>query len=190
MNENDSNYKSFATDFLPKAKNISKDSIFAINDKLLNNINKSYDMNKACAAISAEYNERICKEFNIDCVSANNQSPIWPEFDCIFLGMGGDGHCASLFPNHPLLKSVDSCVDFLSDSPKDPSFRITLTLPVLCNSRNIIFLVTGESKQNAVSEIFKNSKSKIEQVLPAGIVTQKSKGNVFWMLDKSTSGKL
>lgn len=69
-------------------------------------------------------------------------------FDMVILGLGEDGHTASLFPGHTIDNSADAVPVF--DSPKPPAERITLSQNRLSNTRDVIFLVTGEGKQEAV----------------------------------------
>ena len=91
--------------------------------------------------------------------------------------MGPDGHTASLFPGHPLVDCVDTWVAHISDSPKPPPERITLTLPVLNAARLCLFLVTGASKSEMVKDAFQPE----PEVAPAGLVlaTQRT----HWLLD-------
>ena len=72
--------------------------------------------------------------------------------DVCHLGMGPDGHTASLFPNHPLLDAHGVAAG-ISDSPKPPPERITLTLPKINESRRIVLLVTGEGKSEALARV-------------------------------------
>jgi 6-phosphogluconolactonase len=72
--------------------------------------------------------------------------------DITHLGMGPDGHTASLFPNHPALDAHGVAVG-ITDSPKPPPQRITLTLPKLNESRRIVLLVSGEGKSEALSRV-------------------------------------
>eukprot|EP00835_Amoeboradix_gromovi_P007099 NODE_1060_length_1613_cov_0.428666.p1 type:complete len:217 gc:universal NODE_1060_length_1613_cov_0.428666:369-1019(+) len=93
------------------------------------------------------------------------------------LGMGPDGHICSLFPNHALLKS-NRIVDYLTDSPKPPSNRVTLTFPILNNASTITFMITtGQSKRNAV----KRGMLK-DMELPVSRLT-----NVTWWLDEEAA---
>jgi 6-phosphogluconolactonase len=72
--------------------------------------------------------------------------------DVCHLGMGPDGHTASLFPDHPLLDAHGVAAG-ISDSPKPPPERITLTLPKINGSRRIVLLVTGEGKSEALARV-------------------------------------
>ncbi len=72
-----------------------------------------------------------------------------PEFDLVLLGLGEDGHTASLFPNQAVDNSADAVPVF--DAPKPPADRITVSQQRLSNTREVIFLVTGAGKQDAVN---------------------------------------
>jgi 6-phosphogluconolactonase len=77
-----------------------------------------------------------------------------PAFDCIMLGMGADGHTASLFPGDPLIDETERWVgvtDGIQASPQVP--RVSMTLPVLNAARKIVFVVSGETKRRVVREI-------------------------------------
>lgn len=71
-------------------------------------------------------------------------------FDMVLLGMGEDGHTASLFPGH--VHSSDETVHAVFNSPKPPPERISLSAKTLSNSNQVLFLVTGAGKQDAVKQ--------------------------------------
>lgn len=73
-----------------------------------------------------------------------------PTFDLVFLGMGADGHTASLFPGHPALEETGRLVVKV-ERPDNP--RLTLTLPVLSSSALAVFLVSGEDKRGALRRL-------------------------------------
>jgi 6-phosphogluconolactonase len=76
-----------------------------------------------------------------------------PVFDVVLLGMGPDGHTASLFPDHPEALSEQAPVIGVRNSPKPPPNRISLTMPVLRRARFTLLLVTGEEKSEALAKV-------------------------------------
>jgi len=105
-----------------------------------------------------------------------------PQFDMVLLGMGKDGHTASLFPGASTLRERKHRVLPVPLEPPRLS-RVTLTLPVLCNARHSIFLVSGRSKAAALHEIVEDGNP---QGYPAGLV-QPENGKLSWMVDRDAA---
>ncbi|HZO35838.1 MAG TPA: 6-phosphogluconolactonase [Solirubrobacteraceae bacterium] len=74
-----------------------------------------------------------------------------PVLDVVDLGLGPDGHVASLFPHHAALEIADATTAGIEDAPKPPPQRITLTLPVLRAARSCVIHTTGDSKREAIT---------------------------------------
>ena len=111
-----------------------------------------------------------------------------PALDLILLGMGDDGHCASLFPGMPTLHVTDRWV--VSSPPgtlPPPVDRITCTFPVLNAARQVVFLVNGEKKAAAVRDIFEGGAGTDQH--PAGGVKPTS-GTLTWLLDEAAASLL
>ncbi len=110
----------------------------------------------------------------------------FPRFDWIFLGMGGDGHTASLFPNtEPVKENKAVCV--VAEHPDSGQKRVSLTLPVLNAAVRVTFLVTGASKTEKIDEIF-NERDAYQQY-PAAMV-QPDDGRLEWMLDEAAGAPI
>lgn len=75
-----------------------------------------------------------------------------PTFDVHLLGMGGEGHINSLFPHTPAVRETEQLVVAVTDSPKPPPVRVTLTLPAVHRARQVWLLVAGSEKAEAVAE--------------------------------------
>jgi 6-phosphogluconolactonase len=97
-------------------------------------------------------------------------------FDVVLLGIGGDGHTASLFPGNEVLNEKTAWVKAVKGAK--PEDRITLTLPVLNSSKSVAFLVTGADKSAVMKEILGG-----KSTLPAGLI--RPEGNLFWFLDQA-----
>jgi 6-phosphogluconolactonase len=109
-----------------------------------------------------------------------------PIFDLVILGMGEDGHTASLFPGSKSLEeTIRLAVPVYLEKPYRN--RITLTLPVLNNASQIIFLVAGSSKADVLSEILGDGHKKGQY--PAGLINP-TQGHLIWLIDREASWKL
>lgn len=106
-----------------------------------------------------------------------------PSFDLAMLGLGEDGHTASIFPNSINLIN-DKRICAVSQHPALCQKRITLTGTVINNSQKIVFLITGKNKNDMVDKII-NKKSGFEK-LPASYINP-TNGELIWLLDKEAA---
>jgi 6-phosphogluconolactonase len=105
--------------------------------------------------------------------------------DVVHVGMGPDGHICSLFPGHALLKDEVRLVAPITDSPKPPPSRVTLTLQALARARTLCFLVSGAGKADAVRDVILDPAC----ALPAGMAGRRG-ANVRWLLDNEAAKHL
>jgi 6-phosphogluconolactonase len=110
----------------------------------------------------------------------------WPEIDLCLLGMGTDGHTASIFPDSPVLDEETRWV-VASHTPGVEHWRLTLTLPVINHARSIAFLVTGADKDETLLHVLQSSKT--QAPLPAQLVKPLG-GQVHWFLDANAAQRL
>jgi len=97
-----------------------------------------------------------------------------PRFDLILLGLGEDGHTASLFPGSPALGEKSRLVVRVDGAPKPPPSRVTFTLPLLNAARHVVFLVTGKDKNPALRGVLNG-----ETAFPAARVAPRDGALVF-----------
>lgn len=107
----------------------------------------------------------------------------WPEFDLIFLGIGEDGHTASLFPYTEALRVTDQWV-VANHIPKMETWRITLTAPVINAAKTIAFLVAGESKAETLREVINGPY--LPEQFPSQYIEPVS-GRLLWMVDEAAA---
>jgi 6-phosphogluconolactonase len=110
----------------------------------------------------------------------------WPRFDFVFLGMGEDGHAASLFPGSDALEEKSRWVVAVNPQQEGPA-RITLTLSVFNHAADILFLVTGKDKARRVAEVLRGTHG--HQPVPAQLVDPVN-GSCAWFLDKDGASEL
>jgi 6-phosphogluconolactonase len=108
----------------------------------------------------------------------------FPRFDLVLLGLGPDGHTASLFPGTAALNEKSSLV-LANWVDKFQTYRLTLTLPVINRSACVMFLVSGADKASIVREVLENQDAKLpsQQVHPAD-------GRLLWLLDRMAGSSL
>lgn len=107
-----------------------------------------------------------------------------PSFDLMLLGLGVEGHTASLFPGSPALAEREKWAMGVH-APAEPPVRISLTFPVLRRARATYFLVAGADKQGIVATLRRNSSAET-QGLPVAML--RPEGETIWFLDKAADG--
>jgi 6-phosphogluconolactonase len=124
--------------------------------------------------------EAACQDYAAEIRKVVPYADNFPRFDWILLGVGDDGHTASLFPGSKTLKEIEKvCV--VAEHPVTGQKRVSLTLPVLNNSKIVTFMVSGSSKKEVVRRLVGKQGSYMQ--FPAALV-QPYKGILEWCLDK------
>jgi 6-phosphogluconolactonase len=110
----------------------------------------------------------------------------WPRFDLMLLGLGQDGHTASIFPGTRAISDKSTMV-IVYDVPQHGGERITLTFPTINHSRNVIFLVTGKDKAQAVANTLQGPR-KVNAYPTQGVVPVN--GTLTWLIDDAAASLL
>jgi 6-phosphogluconolactonase len=138
--------------------------------KNIHRIHAELDPNSA----AQDYEVQLREFFHL----ANHQ---WPRFDLVLLGLGDDGHTASLFPGSAALNEGSRTVA-ANWIEKLQSFRITLTFPVLNHAAEVIFLVSGESKAEILNDVLRPGAKKY----PSQTV-EPDNGRLLWLVDQDAA---
>jgi len=114
------------------------------------------------------------------------EEPGIPRLDLVLLGLGADGHTASLFPGSRLLEEKTRLVAADSIARLGGS-RITFTLPLINQARLVLFLVAGKNKAAALRAAVDPA---VKKRPPAGLVRPRAGGRLFWLVDRAAGGLL
>jgi 6-phosphogluconolactonase len=163
----DSNYR-MASDALLKPLKISQDRVFRM---------KGEDEPEKAAR---QYEEQMRKAFNVP-------APAWPPFDLILLGLGDDGHTASLFPGTPALTEQKRLV-VPNRAPQGITQRLTFTAPLINQAHVVVFLVSGRSKAPALKAVLED-RAADSRKFPAKLI-QPEQGRLIWFLDRAAAAEL
>jgi 6-phosphogluconolactonase len=112
-----------------------------------------------------------------------------PDFDLLLLGIGPDGHCASLFPNQATLSERSRLVVGVPEAGLEPFVpRISLTLPALAGARHVVFLATGASKADAIARAF-GPGAEPDPAIPASLLVPEAK-RISVLMDQAAAANL
>jgi 6-phosphogluconolactonase len=134
--------------------------------------------NPDAAAAASDYEAQLCRFFEL-------QPGEFPRFDLILLGLGPDGHTASLFPDSPALDEQSRLV-VANWVAKFNTHRITFTFPVLNRAAEVMFIASGAEKADMLRQVLEG---KNIPPLPSQRV-QPSDGKLLWLLDEAAAAKL
>lgn len=126
---------------------------------------------------AADYEQELRRAFAV-------AAPAIPRFDLLLLGMGDDGHTASLFPESPALDETTR-LTASNYVKKFDAHRLTLTYPVINAARNVLFLVAGEKKAPALRQVMRGGGAPV----PAARVHPKD-GRLIWFVDEAAAARL
>ncbi|KAL5107976.1 6-phosphogluconolactonase [Taenia crassiceps] len=129
---------------------------------------------------TAATTEEVAELYQKDILEFFGAENGYPVFDLLILGIGPDGHTCSLFPRHKLLEVENLLVAPITDSPKPPPNRVTLTLPVINKANRVMFVVTGANKAEVIKKIIEDDHPSV--MYPASMV-QPLTSKPSWHLD-------
>jgi 6-phosphogluconolactonase len=110
----------------------------------------------------------------------------WPRFDLLILGLGSEGHTASIFPESPAVAERTRWVLAVT-APAEPAVRLTLTPPALSQSAHVFFLVAGSEKAGALSHVVSGTAD--PQIYPAAAI-RTAEGTTTWWVDRGAAREL
>ncbi|XP_055532518.1 6-phosphogluconolactonase [Wyeomyia smithii] len=165
VDSKDSTYGIYKRDLLDRRSEVPKSSFYPVNTAL------------SPKEAAADYEKTIRKAFGLE------KSKEIPSFDMLLLGIGPDGHTASLFPDHPLLDEKNMLIAPIENSPKPPPNRVTMTYPLINNAKVCMFGAQGKSK----AEILKRILVDKDQSLPATRVDPVNGHLIFVACDEAAS---
>jgi len=169
LDDPDSTFFLCQNELFSKIPDLPRQNIHSIDESLLDDLEELAD----------DYTTQLVQAFGA------KDAARFPVFDLILLGMGPDGHTASLFPGHALLNETEQWVRWIDDSPKPPPKRITLTLPAINHGIRVAFVATGEGKQEMLERVLEHP----EEGLPCSRIKPKA-GTVYWFVDDAASKTL
>jgi 6-phosphogluconolactonase len=168
----DSNYKG-AQDALLGRVGIPQEQVFAIHENL------------PVEQAATNYEGRL---LGLDRSVLPRTPDNFPVFDMILLGIGPDGHVASLFPNRPEAAVTKGWILPVSNSPKPPPERITFSMPAINAAKDIVVVAVGESKAETVQRVLEVQA--LPGALPAQMVRPTAGGRLRWVLDAMSAQEL
>jgi 6-phosphogluconolactonase len=161
-------------------------------EDLQSNYRQASDLLLAHVAVPASNIHRVRSELDPDLAAEDYARVLqqhamppldWPRFDLVLLGMGEDGHTASLFPGSP--PEADTATLAVNGHYQNrPAWRVTLTPKVINSARSVVFLVSGSAKAGVLAEVLYGDKRL--QALPAQRIHPMD-GRLTWMIDRGAA---
>jgi 6-phosphogluconolactonase len=142
------------------------------------NVHRIRAENPDAGKAAEEYEQELRRFFNLGPEQL-------PPFDCVYLGMGPDGHTASLFPGTKALHERKRLV-VSNWVAKFQSYRITLTTPVFNNADLVIFLVSGEEKAEPLRIVLEGQPQ--PELYPSQLI-EPTHGKLIWLVDPAAAGQ-
>ena len=169
LDSDESNYQANREALFSKVAGLATERIYTI------------DASMSAQQAADAYNEQLIRVFGTG-AEESQAATAAPEFDLILLGMGADGHTASLFPDHPVLDMKERWIAPVEDSPTPPHSRITFTYPLINAAKAVFFVCTGAAKAKPLAVALGAAKGSVpaQRVRPGG-------GKLEWYVDDMAS---